>query len=187
MTDERALLDDPPPVGSGRPRRRATTVLVGIAVIALLGGWVYVLFVYDPGRMIDELPDRTFPDRAEQVCAAAKAQLDDLPPAQTADSAAERAGVVAGSNVVLAAMVRELRDLVPAVPAAQRAGVSEWVDDWAVYLEDRREYVDNLRADEEARFLETPKGSPTKGITRAINGFAEVNRMESCTTPADLA
>ena len=30
---------------------------------SLLGGWVYVLFFYDPGLMIDELADHTLPDR----------------------------------------------------------------------------------------------------------------------------
>ena len=47
-----------------------------LAVAVLLGSWIYVLFFYDPGLLIDELADRTFPTAAEQVCAAAKAEFD---------------------------------------------------------------------------------------------------------------
>ena len=63
----------------------------------------------------------------------------------------------------------------------------EWLDDWTTYIGNRQRYVENLRVDDEARFLETTKGSDTKGITRAINSFAQVNRMDSCETPADLS
>ena len=66
-------------------------------------------------------------------------------------------------------------------------GVVDWVDDWGTYLQDREEYVENLRVDDDARFLETAKGSDTKGITRAINSFAQVNKMTSCVTPGDLS
>ncbi|MEI2700204.1 MAG: hypothetical protein V9E94_18420 [Microthrixaceae bacterium] len=47
--------------------------------------------------------------------------------------------------------------------------------------------MEELRIDDDARFLETVKGSDTKGISRAINSFAQVNRMESCMTPGDVS
>jgi hypothetical protein len=53
-------------------------------VAALVGGWVYVLFIYDPGRLIDEL-EGSFPARAEEVCAVAKAELELLPPESPGD------------------------------------------------------------------------------------------------------
>jgi hypothetical protein len=181
------------------PRRRVAVIATLVGVAVLVSGWVYVLFVYDPGLMIDELADRRFPTQAEQVCAAAKAELDELPPAEAAQNADERADVVARSNVVLARMLADLRPLVPQSPdpsdtspeaREQRRvndGIHEWIDDWGTYLGNREDYVENLHADDDARFLESTKGSDTRGITRAINGFAEVNRMESCTTPADLS
>lgn len=172
---------------AGRPFGGYTMWISIAAVLALLGGWVYVLFVYDPGLLIDELPDTTFPNRAEQICAVAREQFDKLPMAQTARNASERADTVARSNVIFANMITELRGELDTVPEAQRDGVTEWVDDWAVYLGNRERYVENLRADENARFLESTKGKETKGITQAINSFAQVNRMESCSTPGDLS
>ncbi len=169
------------------PRRRVAVIATLVAVAVLLTGWVYVLFVYDPGLMIDELADRTFPTQAEQVCAAAKSELDALPRAEVAQSADERADVVARSNVVLSQMLADLRPLTPTESPVGNEAVSEWLDDWETYLGNRESYVENLQVDDEARFLESTKGSDTRGITRAINAFAEVNRMDSCTTPADLS
>ncbi|MEZ5238114.1 MAG: hypothetical protein R2716_03935 [Microthrixaceae bacterium] len=53
-----------------------------------------------------------------------------------------------------------------------------------MHLGDREDYAAALRADPEARFTETPKGS--KQISRAIDSYAQVNRMPSCGTPGDV-
>lgn len=176
--------DDP---DTERSNSRLGLTVTLIAVGALVAGWIYVLFIYNPGLLIDELEDRTFPDAAEQVCAGAQAQLAQLPPASAARSAAERADAVERSNVVLTRMVGDLRDIAPTDDSQASTGINNWLDDWQVYIGNRREYVDNLRVDDEARFLEDSKGAPTKGITRAIDGFAQVNRMTSCETPGDLS
>ncbi len=78
-------------------------------------------------------------------------------------------------------------ELVPAEPPRFREGTAEWLDDWRTYISNREDYVVALREDPEARFLEDPKGGPSKGITRAIDSFAEVNRMDSCTTLGDVS
>ena len=177
---------DDPDVEEHQGRRTWFWVTL-VCVAALMGGWAYLIFFYDPGLLIDELADKTFPTQAEEVCAAAVAQLDTLPPANLATSADDRADTVEQSNVILADMVDDLRPLVPTGPAKVVAGVNEWLDDWDTYIGNRVEYAGNLRDDSEARFLESTKGTSTKGITRAINGFAEVNGMTSCTSPADLS
>lgn len=156
-------------------------------VAALMGGWAYLLFFYDPGLMIDELADRTFPTQAEKVCAAAVDQLDALPAANLATSANDRADTVEQSNVILRQMIEDLRPIVPAEPQRVHDGINEWLDDWGTYIGNREQYVDGLREDPDTRFLESKKSVTNKGITRAINGFAEVNEMTSCTTPADLS
>lgn len=184
-----------PDTGHGPPetphasRGRLSPGLIAtvLAAGAIVGAWVYVLFIYDPGLKFDEMEDRSFPIAAEEVCAATRAQLEALPLASQAASAEERADVVEVSNTLLLQMVDELRPIAPTSPANVRDGVQEWLDDWIVYIGDRQQYVDNLRADAGARFLETTKGVQPRGITRAINGFAEVNRMESCATPGDLS
>lgn len=172
---------------SDTPPRRFILWITLAAVTALAVGWVYVLFIYRPQYLIDELPDRAFPVAAEQICAGAAARYEQLPKAQSATSADERAEVVAQSNLIFNDMVDELRLQLDTVPLADRPGVTDWVNDWAEYVQNRETYVEALRVDDEARFLETPKGRKTKGVTQAINSFAQVNSMLSCVTPGDLA
>lgn len=183
-----------PDLDGPAPRRRVAMILTLVVVVALVVSWVYVLFIYDPGLLIDELPDRTFPEAAEEVCARAVAEYSQLPLANESDSADDRAETLAASNVIFARMLDEIRPLVSDARALYTgdraryaAGIGDWVDDWGTYLEDRTEYVERLRVDDDARFLETAKGSDTKGITRAINSFAQVNSMDSCVTPGDVS
>ena len=185
---------NPPPVGAepddqqAPPKRRRFTYFITLfAILALMGGWVYLIFFYDPGLMIDELADATFPTQAETICAASVAEIEKLPLANLASTPEERAGNVETSNTILRQMVQDLRPIAPTQPSEVAKGVTEWLNDWDTYIGNREDYAENLRTDPEARFLESTKGSSTKGITRAINGFAKVNRMESCTTPADLS
>lgn len=182
------------PLDSGPNRGRKVLILTTVGVAVTAAVWLYIIFGYRPALMIDELPDRTFPRKAEQVCAEAKSELDELPLASQARTAADRADEVEESNRILGRMVDSLVPLAPsaAATADQRtknfsAAVQEWLEDWRTYLGDRQSYVTRLRVDPDARFLETSKGSPTKGITRAITAYAQVNRMDSCATPADLS
>ena len=195
-----------PDEGPGNPpRSRVAFAATALAVTALCAGWIYVFFIYDPGLLIDELGDRTFPTAAEEICAVSRSELDELPPAVFATTADQRADDVERSNTVLSSMIAELRAIAPKPPAAAEQltvdelslddqqqlaaaeGIEEWLGDWSTYISDRKDYVENLRVDDEARFLESTKGSDTRGITRAINSFAQVNRMASCETPADVS
>lgn len=183
-------LDQDPAVATDddlTPRRRWPFALTIAAVLTLLGGWIYTLFIYDPGLLIDQLEDRTFPRAAEEICAEARGDLDQLPQAYDVHSAAERADAVAASNVILSSMVDRMEAVAPTEPAKVRDGVREWLGDWRTYIADREQYAESLRVDPEARFLESPKASATKGITRAIDPFAQVNEMSSCTTLADVS
>lgn len=173
------------PVDPPRNRRqRMAFAAAGAFSVVVVGMWVYAFFVYDPGLKVDELADRTFPTAAEQVCAASRSQLDALPPANVSRTAPERADVVEAANERLREMVERLRPLVPADQGRISDGIGEWLDDWSTYIEDRQAYADGLRVDPQTRFTETVKAN--RQVSRAIDGFAEVNRMESCTTPGDV-
>lgn len=146
--------------------------------------WFYVLLVYDPGRMTDELEDRTFPRAAEAVCARAERRLEQLPPATSARTPEERADTIDEANRILGGMVDELEPLAPDEPRNVAEGVRQWLEDWRAHIADRDQYASALRDDPGARFLETTKGD--RQISRAIDGFAEVNRMRSCEVPPDV-
>ena len=47
--------------------------------------------------------------------------------------------------------------------------------------------MNRLRVDETARFLESPKSSATEQISKPIDRFAYVNKMDQCDTPKDMA
>ena len=176
---------DPLDQGPNRSRKILVIVAVGLAVTTI--AWLYIIFGYRPELLIDELADKTFPRQAEEICAAAKTQLEELPYASQARSADERADSVAESNRILDEMLDDLETIAPSEPPVAKEAVAEWLGDWRTYLGDRQAYVSNLRKDSSARFLETAKGDPNKGITRAITSFSQVNRMQSCATPADLS
>lgn len=174
-----------PGINHDRPaRRRVAFVAAALFAVVTMAMWMWMLFVYDPGLMIDELPDRTFPTEAEKICAATNEAISDLPPAETTDDPIERAGVIDTANTDLATMLVRLAPLAPTEPPESAEAVQEWLDDWATHLEDRQRYADSLRSDPTARFTETAKGS--KQVSRAIDSFAEVNRMPSCGTPGDV-
>lgn len=165
-------------------RRRVALAAAGLFTLATFGLWLYAFFIYDPGRKVDELADRSFPEAAERICARYEALVDRLPPAPQARSPRERAGVLDEANSILRAMVDELRTVVPTGQGTITDGINAWLDDWETHIADRQSYADALRRDPDARFLETIKAN--RQLSRAIDGFAEVNRMQSCTTPGDV-
>ena len=172
-----------------RPAPRSRTQVVSLIAAGtfsalVIGMWIYAFFVYDPGLKVDELADRTFPTAAEQICAASRSELDALPPANVSRTATERADVVDRANDRLRRMIDELRAVVPPGQGQVTSGINEWLDDWSTYVDDRQAYADGLRADPMTRFTETVKAN--RQVSRAVDGFAEVNRMESCSTPGDV-
>jgi len=172
------------PVNAHSGRRRIALIAAGVFTLAATAMWIWMLFVYDPGLLIDELPDPAFATDAEEVCAAATSVISDLKPAEATNDPIERADVIVTANDTLARMLGELRTLVPSEPPESTEAINEWLDDWATHVQDRQDYAEELRVDPTARFTETPKAS--KQISRAIDSFAQVNRMPSCETPGDV-
>jgi hypothetical protein len=180
----------PAPDESLRAYRSPWTIVGRVAVIGLVIGlvamWVYAFWGSPdvPGR----LSDTTFPTAAEPVCKATKDRIDALPKAFTTPDAAQRADVVDRATTDLEAMVTELRAKVALVPtSAERDMVNPWLDDWARYNQDRREYTVALRADPNTRFIVTQSERDKTQITGALDRFAKINNMASCIIPDDLA
>lgn len=181
--------DLPQDPGAGPParsdgRHRLAWMAATAFAVAVFGAWVWAIFIYDPGLLVDELADRSFPEAAEPICADAMAQLDELPRAESTDDPVERAAVIDRADALLTGMVGRLRPLAPTSPPAAAEAVNEWLGDWEVHIVDRARYAAALRDDADARFTESVKGS--KQLSRAVDGFAQVNRMNSCETPGDV-
>jgi hypothetical protein len=185
---------EPEPDDDGRPhgRRRPLTQLVVLGIVVLLVSmWGYVLYLaFGPGRQppADRLDDPAFAQAAEDRCAEAVAEVDELPIATESPTADARADVVEQANAVYAAMLQDLDGLAgELVPAGdQRERTREWLDDWGTYLDDRVAYVAALRSDPQARFLISEKAGTGRHITQWMDEFAAANRMSSCATPTDV-
>jgi hypothetical protein len=166
-----------------------TRVVLAGVVLALVSMWIYVLYLaFGPGRQppIDRLDDPTFARAAEERCAAAVADVDQLPVASASPNATARADVLDQANDTFAAMLDDLDGMVDLAPAGdQRQRTTEWLADWRVYLGDRQDYADALRTDPGARLLVSEKPGQGQQITGWIDEFAKANRMPSCASPLD--
>ena len=184
--------DDAAGPDEGGPRRfRVGRVAIALVVVTMLGMWGYVLYLaFGPGRQppIDRLEDPAFADAGEVLCAAAVADVEELPNAGASATPAERADVVDRADAIYAAMLDDLAvQASTQVPAGdERERAEEWIGDWRVYLEDRAQYADALRSDPDARLLVSEKPGEGRQITGWIDEFALANRMPSCATPADV-
>jgi hypothetical protein len=165
------------------PWRLVSRIVIVTMIIGIVIMWIYAFFgeVPAPAR----LDDRAFPTAAEPVCARARAEIEKLPRAFESATAADRADVVDRSTAVLAAMVGELRGLVALSPP-HRDALNAWLDDWDVYLGDRRDYTVRLRADAGAKFYLTQSERDRRQINNSLDNFAKVNTMASCATPEDV-
>jgi hypothetical protein len=178
--------------GDDGPRqgRRVGRVAIGIAVVLLLSMWGYVLYLaFGPGRQppIDRLDDPAFAEAGEARCAEAVAEVDELPGAGATTDAADRADVVDRADAIYGRMLDDLEGLTHLAPAGdQRDHAEEWLADWRLYMNDRAEYADALRADPDARLLVSEKAGEGRQVTGWIDEFALANRMPSCITPTDV-
>jgi hypothetical protein len=187
MTETRPPAEEPE-APAGR-RWTPTRALLTVVVLALVSMWGYVLFLaFGPGRQppIDRLDDPAFAEAGEARCADALVEVEALPVASVADTAAERAAVLTEADAVFATMLDDLDDSIDLAPAGdQRRHATEWLADWRTYLGDRVAYAEALRTDPGARLLVSEKPGEGRQITGWIDEFAKANNMPSCITPTD--
>lgn len=165
----------------------ASKVQVGLVAanllfwVPILGWTVLADHPYDPPAHID---DPSFAEAAEAICAEAQADVVALGSPIAVDTPDERAQLVFDGNEILQAMLADV-DALPRPTGPDEAGwVTEWLADWDVHLADRRSWAEALQAGNDGPFVETAKEGFQ--ISRAIDEFAEVNRMEDCKTSGDV-
>ncbi len=191
MDDHRGVtdsLDTAPTPDTPPSTRRLRRLGVGVVVLSFVGIWGYVLYLsIFVGRadLPDRLEDTGWVESAEATCAPTAAAVARLPFANEVDDPAERGELLDRATDELAPMVNSLRGLVaPAEPEEARA-VGRWLDDWDVYIQDRREYADRFRAGEDAAFTVTDRGGYQ--IDVLLDDFAvKANDMPSCAPPDDV-
>lgn len=157
--------------------------------IGLASMWIYVLFLaFGPGRQppLDRLEDPDFAEAAGPRCREAIDEVEALPVASQAHSAAERAAVLEQANGIFEGMLADIDDMTGLVPAGdERERTEAWIADWRVLLDNREAYAAALEEDPEAELLISEKPGTGRHVTGWVDEFALANRMDDCVTPAD--
>lgn len=158
-------------------------VCVGIALM-----WVYAFF-FASKESVNKIGDTQWQDFAESRCATAEQEriaLADLRKVNDVGPNAlrERATIVDKATDTLERAIDAIAAR-PVSDAKGRALVPLWINDYRVYIQDRREYADDLRSGINDPFAESQvDGIP---ISEKLSTFAADNRMKSCTAPIDLS
>ena len=192
--------DGDPDTAAGPKRWRLVgRWLVGLFVV---GSFVFWAWAFSPWARTENparLDDRGFVQWADQRCARAQTAIAALPTARQAASRAERADQVDRGTDEVEMLVAALRMRADASLEESTSGdgppdaelVDAWLDDWDVYVSDRRGHSAKLRTadddtpDRELRFLlvDMTEGST---YTERMDGFARLNNMDNCQVPGDV-
>ena len=150
--------------------------------------WIYGLF-FASKESINKFNDRQWAQNAQTRCLIAAQQRLDLADYRLvdnlgADALTQRAMIVDKATDTIASFVNEFRLALP-TDAKGIELVGRWLDDYEIYISDRRSFADDLRIGIDLQFSETPlKGLP---LSEKIATFADDNQMSHCKPPRDLS
>lgn len=167
-------------------RMSTTTRFLATAfVVVSVAFWIFAFspWARDLFTAPDQLEDEALVAAIDDVCAAARTDLFELPPARTATTPAERAEILVAANETLRQMRADLAMLPVDTPEDRRL-VNLWLDDWDIYLGDRDTHINRLLTEGDVRFFNTVDNGVF--IHERMDGFARVNNMDNCETPGDV-
>ena len=182
MSDDLDLRSAPDQPGAGITIGRVLGVM---AFLAIAAWWIYVFANGSSVEHPDDFDDAAWTARAETVCAAAQQAILDLPNAATVSSPEERAELIEPATVELERMLRELDALGPPATELGAEIVPQWLADYQLYLQDRRDWAAILRSGEDPPFLVSGTDEGVR-VTDLLRTFAEVNQMPSCAPSGDV-
>lgn len=169
---------------SGKSVARVVLTTVCVAIAAM---WVYA-FGFASRESANRIKDKQWQVRAESTCAStaeARAKLANLVKIDSDDPAAlaQRADLVEQATNDLETMIDTIEDNPPA-DAKGLAIVPLWIAEYRTYIQDRRDYIKDLRSGTIKVFAESMvEGVP---ISERLGKFARENLAESCQPPLDL-
>ena len=159
-----------------------------VLLLASFGTWGYVYSGFADRPPPDLLSSPTYATEAEQVCAAAVADVAAMPDALEATDGTERSEQIQASTERFRQMLLDLTALVDREAAGDQRDVeilNGWLADWWVLIGDRETYADAIAADPDAQFYLTDTGAGER-LDRRISRMADTNEMYSCGTPEDV-
>lgn len=168
----------------GRMGMRTRVLAAGfIAVCAAFWIFAFSPFARDIFSAPDEIEDDSYAESIQTICGRSQSEIASLPLAQTEESLTSRAATITSATDELEGMVDNLRTLAGG-NVEDRELVDRWLDDWDIYIQDRRTHVERLGDEGDVRFL----NSEVNGIfiSERMDGFARRNDLETCETPGDI-
>jgi hypothetical protein len=175
----------PRPTQTGLRRLARFAVITACVFIGAM--WVYA-FLFASRESINKINDAQWAQRSQVRCqqaATERTALTDFTRIDEKDASTllQRAIIVDKATDTLEAMVSDIAKDTPS-DAKGQALVPMWIADYRTYIEDRRDYTEDLRAGRLPTFAETKvDGVP---ISERIGKFARENKMRACQPPFDL-
>ena len=160
------------------------TTIVALIVVM----WVYALF-FASKDSINKFADREWAAKAQARCLVAREERKQLSDYRIVsqlgtDVLKERADLIDIATDTIERFVVEFRASLPRDSKGTEI-VGLWLDDYEIYIDDRRDFANDLRIGVNKQFAETPlDGLP---ISEKIATFAADNEMSYCKPPIDLS
>lgn len=166
-----------------RPNKWALGAGIGFFVIMAVF-WTLIFTGFFTHRNPDELYDKGWVDAAEQICEPAARTIRNLPNASTSETPADRSELLNRGTAALEPMVNQLAALPTPEREEDRIVIGGFLEDWRIYLQDRRDFAEALLSDPGAE----PLMSEVHGgwVSDAIDIMANINNIPDCATPDDM-
>jgi len=169
--------------------RTLKRLLMGVVIVCFATFWIWALF-FASKEAVNKIGDETWAARAQQICVQATEDRFQLADPRVIDGGGpeliiEHAEIVDRATDILEAMVDNLVSVEPTDDKG-RAIVPLWEADYRTYLQDRRNFANELRETGENRaFYESETDAIP--ISERIATFAGDNEMPACSPPYDLS
>ena len=166
---------------------RPTRLVVILLCLVLAVFWFYAFFIARHSKA-NAIADKEWTQFAETTCQQAEIKRNKLADftriGDSPEELAKRADLVEQATDGLRSMLDTLETRSPNNEKG-RAIVGLWIDEYRIHLDDRGEYVAELRNGKNVTFAETAvEGVP---ISERLLTFAQENLMDTCAPPTDVA
>lgn len=167
--------------------QRLGRLSIVLACIFIGAMWVYAFF-FASRESINKIYDDEWTARSQARCEQSAQERTDLADLTRIDeddpqSLVMRADLVDRATDSIEQMVNDIEMDKPSTEKGV-ALVPKWIADYRTYIEDRRDYANELRTGELTTFSETLVDDVP--VSERIGKFARENEMRACQPPFDL-